>query len=213
MTEQDSSPTKPEAPVRPAWGLVLFLLTVAPFVLLSAAWARTSKRSYYVAGFTPSGAVQGLATHRGRLMVAFSDLSFGRERGLTALSDGLVPQEFDDTFDLVYDSSTVKRERWGFGYVDEHVPADPGGPQQSTNPPSMAPPSPAASHLVLVAPLWLAVCLSVLPPTRIAVRGLRRWRRWRAGCCLRCGYDLRESQIRCPECGTPFTKEMRGAAA
>jgi hypothetical protein len=41
-----------------------------------------------------------------------------------------------------------------------------------------------------------------------------RWRRdrqhktWRVlGRCLKCGYDLRESRDRCPECGTVYTKD------
>jgi hypothetical protein len=188
--------------------MLLFLLTVAPFVLLLAAWTHSSERSYYVAGFTPSGAVQGLATHRGRLIVAFSNLRFGRERGLTALSDGVVPQEFDDTYDLVYEGSSVKRERWGFGYVEESVPTDPGGAPIANPKGGMSgyktPPAPGVSHLSLVAPLWLVVCAFAMPPLRIAIRGLRRWRRWRGGQCLRCGYDLRGSECRCPECGTPF---------
>jgi hypothetical protein len=54
--------------------------------------------------------------------------------------------------------------------------------------------------------LWLvgvisgAVCLSLLLPERSA---FIRWRRRRAGCCAECGYDLRATPTRCPECGAP----------
>lgn len=55
-------------------------------------------------------------------------------------------------------------------------------------------------------PYWMmALGLALLPAVRIA--GLWRCRRSRArrrrGLCQRCGYDLRGSPERCPECGTP----------
>jgi hypothetical protein len=51
-------------------------------------------------------------------------------------------------------------------------------------------------------PHWiLAAALAILPTGKLTTAILRR-RRKRAGLCLVCGYDLRASPDRCPECGT-----------
>jgi hypothetical protein len=52
-----------------------------------------------------------------------------------------------------------------------------------------------------VVPFWLLVALPAVPAL-VAAR--RRWRsrtRLRAGRCVACGYDLRATPGRCPECG------------
>lgn len=51
-------------------------------------------------------------------------------------------------------------------------------------------------------PLWLVVLLTSLLPIRSIRAYLRERARRMEGHCLKCGYDLRASLERCPECGT-----------
>ena len=70
--------------------------------------------------------------------------------------------------------------------------------------------TPSAPALVCVRiSWWLPMLLTaVLPAARllgVSLRRLRLRRRLRAGLCPACGYDLRASPRRCPECGLNLT--------
>lgn len=57
----------------------------------------------------------------------------------------------------------------------------------------------------LLVPFWLPACLFAVLPAVRGYRAVVRFRRWRRrareGCCPACGYDLRATPDRCPECG------------
>ncbi len=61
-----------------------------------------------------------------------------------------------------------------------------------------------------VFPLWIPVLIFVICPLWLISPTSRRRKRKKLGLCLKCGYDLRASKERCPECGcVAFQKEDR----
>ena len=58
-------------------------------------------------------------------------------------------------------------------------------------------------------PLWsLPVAFSVIPACSVGGPWLRRRSRSTHGLCVKCGYDLRGSKDKCPECGQAFEERI-----
>ncbi len=53
-------------------------------------------------------------------------------------------------------------------------------------------------------PFWLPLSFAVVPPLWWLIQRWERVRRRNSGLCRECGYDIRASRERCPECGTPI---------
>jgi hypothetical protein len=65
-------------------------------------------------------------------------------------------------------------------------------------------PGPGRPWMVIVVPAWFIMLMTALLPGRWLALYLGPWRRQRRrmiGACVRCGYDLRATPHRCPECG------------
>ena len=64
---------------------------------------------------------------------------------------------------------------------------------------------------VLIVPYWLVIVVGLVFPSVQARRYFRQRKQRRIGLCHKCGYDLRASKDRCPECGTPTPAKTEAA--
>lgn len=166
------------------WSRLALSLVLGGLVVLL--WVRSYRHVDYGVLFLPGGAAQGAASVRGRVLVVFSNISFGRERGMSVDGGAVTREEFQPVWDLFYGSVSPRHELRGLlGYAV--------GPAGAV--------VPNGSHVALLVPHGLLLVLVLLPGVMWLRRALRR-RRWlRTGRCPHCGYDVRASAGRCPECG------------
>jgi hypothetical protein len=152
----------------------------------------------------------GLATERGSIWVFWrldplpAPVSTWQYYYLNANGDGSgIP-------DLAWVAPTVVTTRTGpdgaLGFAAYHETLVDQMPLYITNlTPRYAPPE---RWRIFQFPFWFVAGLTGVLPTFWIARRVRRWRNM-AGLCLACGYDLRATPERCPECGAvpPGMKE------
>src|SRR5207253_2066674 len=64
----------------------------------------------------------------------------------------------------------------------------------------------------LVVPYWFLILVTSIAPAQWCFSRRRHRRRLHKGLCPICGYDLRASKEKCPECGTPIQPKPAASA-
>jgi hypothetical protein len=148
------------------------VVSLAVFVAAGSFWLRSHWRSEVVT--TNAGAsLVGVATYRGHFIFVR-----GRREpteGFEFRSESV--ESLDDDWQVIRDGAAWRAA--GLSYTNFGS---------------------GVLHAVVV-PAWLIALLSILPPAGLLYPAHRRRRRKRAGLCAACGYDLRATPGRCPECG------------
>jgi hypothetical protein len=118
--------------------------------------------------------------------------------GASGYFQGPFDSSRDDAAERAYLASLGAVQFLGFAFARYDM--DPLG-GRSVNP--GAPPQPVATQRVWIVHLcdWAIALVSAVLPALYVRRACLRRRSRRAGRCRGCGYDLRASPDRCPECG------------
>jgi hypothetical protein len=163
---------------------------VGAFLLLlavGALWLRSTREADMLAFFTRSGALQGVASHRGGLLVFISEFKFPTYRRLTFAYDHTPADVFDEVLATLAGGQEMTHKVLGFEALAGALTISSG-----------ATPRP---YRLLRIPYWFLAVLTQVVPLRRWLRLTRADRRVRKGRCPDCGYDLRGAAGRCPECG------------
>jgi len=164
-----------------AAALSMLLLLAVGFLWINSRWHT------HVAGFfTPAGHLQAVASDSTGLLLFFSDVPFGNDCALSADAMSMSAGESNETRDWLFTPGAAKWHFAGFRVSRGTIAATP---------------SVGWHYTALIVPYGLLVIVLAILPLRTFRRALVRRRHLRRGHCLECGYDLRQSPERCPECG------------
>ena len=165
-------------------------LAAASLILLFAAgglWARGAggTHGHALAVFVNGGRVGGLISSRGQMLLIVTNVRLDERRAWTVEAREVGEDDARALVVLLQGRAIYAKGRGGFAWMRGVFSEVPG-----------------SWYLAVGAPHALLVGLFAVAPLLWVKRSWRRRRRGRRGLCLACGYDLRASEGRCPECGS-----------
>ena len=158
-------------------------------------WVRSHSHGHLLAVFVSQGKVGGLVSTGGNVSLVVTNVSLGPRRAWTIEAHPVSTGEARAVLQLLVDresySKAAGRFSWRRGTFVE---------------------LPESWYFAVGVPHAAVVALLCVPLLLAARRRWVVWRRGRSGMCLACGYDLRHSPGRCPECGweRPATMQPSG---
>lgn len=131
-------------------------------------------------------------------------LSVNHKFGYSGSPVGLIVTRGNVTL-TIRDSTARSAGKWGFTKLRSSGPFGQGSLHRSLwRLPSFR--RLRSGVRIVTIPLWISPVVFGVYPVLVLIRGpMRRWRRRRRGLCEGCGYDIRASQDRCPECGAKIS--------
>jgi hypothetical protein len=194
--------------------MVLIALAVLTCVLW---WRSKSKIDDMVLFVGPDGRAQVMASGRGRVCIALTNIPFGRERAWTAMCNstpgelpGVVTDGLDVTRIQIYPpADPAKVATGGSPFGDGYL-----GFTFATSRSDVFADHAGSQLVYALIPHWaVAIPLVFWVLHRLFGPAAERQRRLRKGQCVHCGYDLRASAERCPECGAEIGQSERAEHA
>ncbi len=175
-------------------------LWLLPLVVVVAMWTRSHFRLDELSRVTERNETEAIVSYRGALHVIRS----GRSAAPRPVQWDVYEVREGAREDELYTTGRARWERLGFARMTSSQGAGGGTftSGRSITPWLMVNPMEA-----WVVPYWPLALLAAVPTAWRTARLGRTALRRRRGQCIACGYDLRASTDRCPECGFVFHVE------
>jgi hypothetical protein len=184
-------------PLRALRRFPFFRLLLAAFI--GWMWSRSHTHTDVLALFLHDGKAQLLAADRGRAILLTTNISFGSSRSYTYDYLTGPNADFDEQRQTLYEKPPVPEHIAGVWIGRSHEDVFNALPN--------------SRFRMISVPFW-QVAIAIGVPLLLGLRTFWKRRFWGApGCCSACGYDIRYSSGRCPECGADIPAAAPATAA